>query len=428
MDDEWVLVRSAEDDARHQSMVKEADERMLLARQALKLAHTIRPWTAPVFTEFDAITFSTWMLVPLHVVRDFLQKVIEKKDPIDGLGLIERCIRVGQGGLFYCMRDLLFIFLEHGNSEAQKLPLDHRGGYHIPIAGEDMVPTRTEKLFVPLSRSLPEQKESEAYRARERDNHACIFLKTLDPQAVHIIPRWFGFSKYNQTLLNESLRNLDDLKFFPWKNGNYQSFSGDFEGDVDFLWNMISMNSLLQDEWEKLHFGLEVAGSLTPSPNNRARSRLRLRWHWLPIYDEAKDTDPLRWLDINGNLDDHLPAPPVISQKPTYGSNHWIKTGDIFEMDVDNKNLDKTLRAFELRWTLTQLAHMSGAVGSPELLCINFDVDKDEMLLPVYESDRERHSRIKRGRRKQVDPNWTRPVRGTKRRNTDNVKNRIPPL
>ncbi|KAK4188843.1 hypothetical protein QBC35DRAFT_495355 [Podospora australis] len=153
-------------------------------------------------------------------------------------------------------------------------------------------------------------------------------------------------------------------------------------------WNIIALSPKLWKYWDREYFGLECVDSQQQGD----MTRLTLRLNWLPILKEKQD--PTR--KINLDHPDEIPAPVFFDPRHeyTYGDLYGdlyehrpcgtLSTGDTFSLDVKAENADKTMRALKLRWTMMQIASMSGAVASPEVLRahLNFhdhNLDPDEV-------------------------------------------------
>lgn len=138
---------------------------------------------------------------------------------------------------------------------------------------------------------------------------------------------------------------------------------------MDSDWNIIHLSPELAEHWDKHRFGLECVGF---QDIGSGMTRLTVRFNWLPIATQKQD--PHRRINLENP--DELPVSVFECNRATYGDVYQLtnkhgdllSTGDTLFMDVKTDNADKSMRALILCWFVSQIASMSGAITSPEVL------------------------------------------------------------
>lgn len=136
----------------------------------------------------------------------------------------------------------------------------------------------------------------------------------------------------DRNTMGNALRDI--YRISPWKYVSPQEHYDDLQDDVD----IIPLNPYLHDCWDRKKFSLEVVGT-SPDETDSNYTVVHLRWHWFPIYPRQGDIDPitdkefnhgpLRWVDVNERLDPDLPCPPLLSNKPTFGSAYLLDNNNL---------------------------------------------------------------------------------------------------
>ncbi|KAK5656284.1 hypothetical protein OQA88_4664 [Cercophora sp. LCS_1] len=227
-----------------------------------------------------------------------------------------------------------------------------------------------------------------ANKRRAIDSNRCVITGTRDPEVCHILPFAANSSEVSRLRWAKCLIVYTAAGFLtppPGQTGReldtrLLSLFTSKAGINDRHWNMISLAPSLYDWWGKGYFGLKYIGTedLARSANPNQLVTLRLQFHWMVWRDrdisgkkpstpfgqtvsDFKATFPeLEPLTVPycGNQAPAGALPVVAISRPTTGFN--VESGDIIEVNIPQRHMDKMILAFDVQWALVKLLAMAG--------------------------------------------------------------------
>ncbi|KAK4186515.1 hypothetical protein QBC35DRAFT_453229 [Podospora australis] len=201
----------------------------------------------------------------------------------------------------------------------------------------------------------PRQKGPVMVTMQERNDLVCPITGTPNAIPTYIIPHCVNDTRFHHYKFRSCYY---DAKIFVWPFGG---------------WSIIPLSSELSSYWDREDFGLEYLDSQQGGQEGipEGFTRQKIRFHWFRVSEKV---DPHQKI----NLDNQNEIPTSIfnsSDNFTYGSLYHLtshkgeklSSGYVFFWDVPTETAGKTIRHLELRWTVVQIARMSGAIASPVL-------------------------------------------------------------
>lgn len=153
-------------------------------------------------------------------------------------------------------------------------------------------------------------------------------------------------------------------------------------GDKHHRWNTILLTPTLHVWWRNGYFGLKYIGTKDAAPGGVAPGddpdqtvTLRIQFHWMMWRErgiKGGPTTPLgrtvesikaAFSDYCGDCNPSDGRPIVAIARPASGFN--VETGDIFDVPIPKRHMEKMILAFKLQWALVKLLAMA---GGPEAL------------------------------------------------------------
>ena len=249
-------------------------------------------------------------------------------------------------------------------------------------------------------------------KRRELDGDRCVITGTANPEVCHIVPfsanatntarvRW-----RNCMLATSRLRLLESVEF-----PNLASSFASAVGISDRPWNCLCLSPQLHDWWERGYFGLRYIGQAPPFPHGKNDiAYLRVQFTWMPwmkrmtkkkedrnflgrTADEVKAALP-EYGDPVVNGDHVVPVPPpyhgdhtgdnglplIAISRPATGFN--VQSGDVFEIPVKQRHVEKMAAALKLQWALISIFAMAGGAEALEGIDYHPTFLDDDFLLP----------------------------------------------
>ncbi|KAH6838655.1 hypothetical protein B0I37DRAFT_409188 [Chaetomium sp. MPI-CAGE-AT-0009] len=222
-------------------------------------------------------------------------------------------------------------------------------------------------------------------KRQQLDQNRCVITGTRDPEVCHIIPFAANSTEKSRGLWENCVRRLTRLQLVETLAGQtswdlekrlHSLFSSEI-GVSDRHWNTISLAPTLHDWWGKAYFGLKYLGTRDVDSGDPDQIRaLRIQFHWMVWREREigkKPATPLgRTIEsIKAAFPEYMERPPycgnpssfdgqpiVAITRPATGFN--VETGDVFEVLVPNRHMQKMVMAFNLQWALIKILAMAG--------------------------------------------------------------------
>ncbi|KAK5656460.1 hypothetical protein OQA88_4843 [Cercophora sp. LCS_1] len=264
------------------------------------------------------------------------------------------------------------------------------------------------------------------------DGYRCVVLHTGNAEVCHIVPFSVNskeqyrskMAKYFPKVLgsifhitpedNEEMMDIDSEDSEAWTDPLEKLTKGCREiftskaGISDKAWNEISLNCQLRKWWHKGFFALEPLGidyefsfeedtfdvNNTPDTGPTTRSgtkkkktftRVKLQFHWMPRRKDIGSEAPPLTTDkasqgrealesmlgkTYGDLDS---SNPIFAHDRQHSICHFLRTGDIFYVNVETRRANHMLTAFKLQWACIKIFSIAG--GAEALKDVGDDPD-----------------------------------------------------
>lgn len=242
------------------------------------------------------------------------------------------------------------------------------------IAKEPSTPTHVPSPIAPTPPSISRKlgrTGSEATKRRMLDNHQCIIMGTSDPEVCHVIS--FNSCARRETVSHLDMCLLNAAPIFGTEATENEILRKLFSSDVgcsDKAWNMLCLNRQLHFWWRQCLFAFKYI-ELDVAMSTPEVTVLVVQFHWLPKLAKGK-TLTLDKESIQEFLGSTAGAQG--GTRRVFGkSNHLVKTGDTFRINVPAEDAGKMKRALEVQWALLRIACLSGGAEALEL-----DDDSDD--------------------------------------------------
>ncbi|KAL7943757.1 hypothetical protein V8C42DRAFT_346671 [Trichoderma barbatum] len=234
----------------------------------------------------------------------------------------------------------------------------------------------------------------EREKCLSRDQNSCIFTKSVQAEACHILPPaitanqenigYFQmFCSYTMAFLGDSLQQLTRLLCF-----------NDCVGSMDKHWNMLCLHPTLHSWWSKGLFGIKCLGVIP----GKERCTVQLQFHWMPrngLDPDQKVTPP-----YHDTVSKMLQS--VGREVDGINSFHGLETGQIFEILMDREEAANMKMALDLKWTVTRLAAISNYDWRGFGLILNESGDVDE----EQDDEMEREMDDRDDEQEQIEVRW----------------------
>ncbi|KAK4461944.1 hypothetical protein QBC42DRAFT_85914 [Cladorrhinum samala] len=224
-------------------------------------------------------------------------------------------------------------------------------------------------------------KRNDYYKDKRRmlDQHQCIVTGMSNPAICHIIPYCANATEGLRELWGKCIDVTGTLGLVPPKDvSRLQTMFSSERGISDRHWNMISLCPTLHDWWGRGYFGLQYLGTKTPPVGDRkAPITLQVQLRWLMWRHRSFGEGPKGM--IERTVDGMRAAFPELEnpERPRYCGDHSVadgrpfiahptargfsvKDGDVFEVSIEERHMEKMILAFELQWALIKLIAMAG--------------------------------------------------------------------
>ncbi|KAF5657167.1 hypothetical protein FHETE_10617 [Fusarium heterosporum] len=205
----------------------------------------------------------------------------------------------------------------------------------------------------------------EKAKCLQRDKNVCIFMGTPDPIACHIIPYSWNDTKEHNNATGE----------VKWGGESLLSFSIDLDalhicnplelGATDKAWNMVSLDRIEATEGGKAKVTLQFWWM--PQIKRRCGKAMDIintndgnDWHTL--------IEELKEFHARGNPSPILGGEMV---RLITKSGASLRSGHLIHLQMPEQDATRFKQAMEVQWTSILFTSLSGAAGSPELLCLS---------------------------------------------------------
>lgn len=144
-------------------------------------------------------------------------------------------------------------------------------------------------------------------------------------------------------------------------------------GASDHSWNTIPLSPDLHEWWGRAYFGFKYLGTSTADSGDPDQiMTLRIQFHWMVWRERGIGKKPeislgrteesitAAFRPYLGNTSGLEGKPVVAITRPATGFN--VESGDIFQVFVLKRHMQKMILAFDLQWALVKLLAMGGGV------------------------------------------------------------------
>ncbi|PHH74886.1 hypothetical protein CDD80_2768 [Ophiocordyceps camponoti-rufipedis] len=212
------------------------------------------------------------------------------------------------------------------------------------------------------TKTIP-RKQSEAVKAKKRDESRCVVTGHAGPESCHIIPFTWNNSAERNAHNAGLLQPICYLMFPDDIDGLNDLFVPGGVGATDRAWNLINLNRTLHQSWAKFAFGFKWLGS---EEVDRDNSKVTIQLHWLPAPKDVKPDDEVgEDLGTTSGLLSKLRQTPRAANVGCHfmSSAQPVLTGNTFSLLLPKADAVKFSLVVKLQWALVRVGAMAGAAN-----------------------------------------------------------------
>ncbi|KAH6631601.1 hypothetical protein F5144DRAFT_629589 [Chaetomium tenue] len=201
----------------------------------------------------------------------------------------------------------------------------------------------------------------------------CVITGTTDPEVCHIISFAANSAEEVRDRWENGIRSISRLYMVETPTAQTSAFVETrllsmFSSEVgvsDHHWNTISLSPTLRDWWRKAYFGLKCLDTRdVDSGDENQIMTLRIQFHWMVWREREVGQKPATPLgrtteSIQAAFRPYCGDRSPFDERPTGLS---VESGDIFEVPVPRRHMEKMILAFSFQWALVKLLAVGGGV------------------------------------------------------------------